>query len=83
MEPMYRLGTVLWVDPRLSVAPDDLVILQLTDDDGGTVLGYIRQLVATDDKTVQVRLFNPHKVDKLPRSRVHAVQRVAWLRQRP
>jgi phage repressor protein C with HTH and peptisase S24 domain len=71
MQPRYRPGEMLYIDPIRPVAPGDDVIVQFTD---GT--GFIRELVAQTPRTLTCRQHNPPREHVYPIASVRSVHLV-------
>ena len=76
MFPALRNGWVCQVNPYLPPAKDQLVVVQVTLDDGASILGYVKELVHIDDKVVKLAQYNPKKVFTFPRKQVVSIHRV-------
>jgi phage repressor protein C with HTH and peptisase S24 domain len=78
MDPRYEQGEVVCVNPHRPPRPNDYVVIQISEDDGKTVMAMARRLVSMDDREVVVAQLNPPKTRRLPRKQVLAVHRIAW-----
>jgi phage repressor protein C with HTH and peptisase S24 domain len=78
MLPVLKPGMVCCVDPRLEPMAEDECIVQLTDDDGVTVHGFVKRFLSMNNRVLRVQQFNPEKIIEIPRKRVFAVHRVVW-----
>lgn len=82
MEPRYRGGDLVYVDPRRPAMIGDDVIVQLVGDvrpdaDPGEVRHVlVKQLVRNTAAHVELCQFNPPVTFKVPKSKVHAIHRV-------
>lgn len=82
MEPRYRAGDLVYVDPRRAPMIGDDVIVQLVGDvnpeaDPGTVRHVlVKQLQRNTASHVELCQFNPPITFKVPKAKVHAVHRV-------
>lgn len=82
MQPVFRPGHVLIVNPHLPPNPQDDVVIQITRDHGATVEGYTKRFLSMDDETVKVCQFNPEKTLTFPRSQVVAIHTVCYGKRR-
>jgi phage repressor protein C with HTH and peptisase S24 domain len=78
MEPRYEQGEVVCVNPHRPPRPNDYVVIQISEDDGKTVMAMVRRLVSMDEREVVVAQLNPHKTRRLPRKQALAVHRITW-----
>ena len=82
MEPRYRQGDLVYVDPRRAPQIGDDVIVQLVEDanpdaDPAEVRHVlVKQLVRSTAAHVELCQYNPAITFKVPKSKVHAMHRV-------
>jgi phage repressor protein C with HTH and peptisase S24 domain len=78
MDPRYEQGEMVCVNPHRPPRPNDYVVIQISEDDGKTVMAMARRLVSMDEREVVIQQLNPPKTRRLPRKQVVAVHRIAW-----
>jgi phage repressor protein C with HTH and peptisase S24 domain len=78
MEPRYEQGEVVCVNPHRPPRPNDYVVIQISEDDGKTVMATVRRLVSMDEREVVVAQLNPPKTRRLSRKQALAVHRITW-----
>jgi phage repressor protein C with HTH and peptisase S24 domain len=78
MDPRYEQGEVVCVNPHRPPRSNDYVVIQISEDDGKTVMAMARRLVSMDEREVVITQLNPPKTRRLPRKQVLAVHRIAW-----
>jgi transcriptional regulator with XRE-family HTH domain len=78
MDPRYEQGEVVCVNPHRPPRPNDYVVIQISEDDGKTVMAMARRLVSMDEREVVIQQLHPPKTRRLPRKQVLAVHRIAW-----
>ena len=71
MEPRYRHGELLFVDPSRPPKRGDDVVIQVAV--GGEICGYVKRFVGASDETTTVHQLNPDRVIKYPTADVRAV----------
>jgi len=72
MEPVYRHGETLYIDPSRPVRRGDDVVVQLGSDEA-----YIKRLVSITDDLVRCEQYNPAQTINFPRNEVTAIHLVA------
>lgn len=75
MKERYRDGEIAYVHPFLPVKKGDGCVVQM-DNEAGERVGFVKQFVSRDDKWVKVLQFNPKRVLRFPRSRVHSIHKI-------
>jgi phage repressor protein C with HTH and peptisase S24 domain len=78
MDPRYEQGEVVCVNPHRPPRPNDYVVIQISEDDGKTVMAMARRLISMDEREVVIAQLHPPKTRRLPRKQVLAVHRIAW-----
>lgn len=82
MEPRYRAGDLVYVDPRRSPMIGDDVIVQLVgevreDADPAEIRHVlVKQLMRNSASHIELCQFNPHVTFKVPKTKIHAIHRV-------
>jgi phage repressor protein C with HTH and peptisase S24 domain len=78
MEPRYRPGDPVFVDPRRppSIGDDVVVQLQAADDSGDIVSGLIKTLVRRTSTMLELEQYQPHMRFQVPIERVAHIHRV-------
>lgn len=74
MEPRYRPGNVLAVDPHRRPEPGDNVVIQLQNDEA-----YVKELVRRTEKAIICRQFNPPENVEFKPSQVKAMHMVVGI----
>jgi hypothetical protein len=65
MEPVYRAGEVLWINPHMPPLPERHVLFR-KQERGGEIL--IRLLISETDDEWNVRQYNPERTSSLPKA---------------
>jgi len=71
MEPRYRHGELLFVDPSRPPKRGDDVVIQVAA--GDEISGFVKRFVGADDETTTVHQLNPDKDIEYPTANVRAV----------
>ena len=71
MEPRFRPGEMLFVNPAKPISENCFVLLSLRD---GNV--YVKELISQNDKFVVVRQYNPNRDLEIPQNKIAALYRV-------
>jgi phage repressor protein C with HTH and peptisase S24 domain len=83
MEPRFRQGELVYVDPNRPPQGGDDVIVQLCDELGGgeVVVGIVKEFVRRTASSVDLRQYMPELTFSVPSTRVKAVHRVIPLNE--
>lgn len=77
MEPRYRSGEVVYINPRQPPKRNDYVAVQLHPEEGGPVLLYVKKLISGwPASVIKLEQHNPKRVLEYPAKRVKQVHRV-------
>lgn len=76
MEPKYRAGDLIFVNPARPPRPGDAVVIQIRDGEHADIVAYVKVLERFDDRRVVCRQYNPDSTVEYPRHVVVAVHRV-------
>ena len=74
MTPRVRRGYGAHVSPIMAPVPGDLVLIKIDSSDG--VIGFVRNLVSMDERSVVTSMLNPERTDTFDRHKVVAVDRI-------
>lgn len=72
----FRRGEIVYVDPHRPPVPGDDVVIQISEDGGATVKGFIKRLVSREGKVLKVRQLNPALTLSFPEKTVVAVHMI-------
>lgn len=76
MEPRYRSGDVVYVNPHRPCRQGDDVVIQTRIRPGDDITGYVKTLVSRSPREVVVRQYNPPSAIEYRAPTVIAVHRV-------
>lgn len=73
MEPRYEQGEIVFVDPTRPARRGDYVVVQIADEEGTPLEGYIKQYIGQSQKHLKLSQFNPKKELTFPLSQVKSI----------
>ncbi|MCK5934471.1 MAG: helix-turn-helix transcriptional regulator [Fulvimarina manganoxydans] len=82
MEPRFRAGEAVWINPHEPVRKGDDVVLQLLTEDGERSEAYIKEFVSRSSKLLRLFQHNPEEGEtnelEFPEERVFSVHKIVF-----
>ncbi len=82
MEPVFRAGQTVWINPHKAVRAEDRVIVQILTDEENTFDSYLKEFVSQTATTLKLKQYNPGEGEEpiitLPADKVFSVHKVVF-----